>query len=276
MRAGGCGVVRRQLSAYRDGELPVADQIAVESHVRSCRSCAEEVADFEVLGKLLCRAMGPDPDEQRLAGLASNVVSRLKAERDQSLSGWTERTFQDMHLVWAALGATGATVACLAIVFGIFYFSTHQRPDSLRGMIATLSLPEGSNENPYQVDARILLPRPADGDAFPEAALRDEDESVFALAAVLTREGRIANLELLHSEARRGDVRSAQQEQEIVSLLDTFSKARFKPARYGNAPVAVNMVWLHTQLTVRGKMPENGRPVSRLVSPEARASSLAA
>lgn len=276
MRAGSCRTVRRQLSAYRDGELPVAEQIAVEAHVRACRACANAVAELDEIGTLLRRGVASESEDQPLAGLAATVVSRVKAEREQSLRGWTERVFEDMHFVWAGLGAAGATVACVAIVFGIFYYATRERPDSLRGVMAAMSIPAGSNENPLQVDGRMLMPSATDGDAFPEAVLPDEDESVFALAASLTREGRIANLELLHAEATGGNPRSAQREKEILTLLDSISKARFEPARYGNAPVAVNMVWLYTQLTVRGKAPEAAPARSRSISSAARTIGLAA
>jgi hypothetical protein len=264
------------LSAYRDGELPVAEQIAVETHLRACRVCAAAVADLEEVGVLLRRGVASAAEDQPLAGLAATVVSRVKAEREQSLRGWTERAFEDMHFVWAGLGAAGATLACLAIIFGIFYYATRERPDSLGAVMAAMSIPAGSNENPLQVDGRMLMPSATDGDAFPEAVLPDEDESVFALAASLTREGRIANLELLHAEASSGNPRSAQREKEILSLLDSISKARFEPARYGNAPVAVNMVWLYTQLTVRGKAPESLPAPSRSISSVARAIGLAA
>ncbi len=273
MRAGGCRTVRRQLSAYRDGELPISEQIAVEAHLRACRACADELVELETIGALVRRSV-PASSEPPLAGLAATVVSRVRAEREQSLRGWTERVFEDMHFVWAGLGAACATVACVAIVFAIFYYATHERPDSLGGVLATLSLPAGSNGNPLQADSRILLPSATDGDAFPEAVLPGEDESVFALAASLTREGRIANLELLHAEATGGNLRSGRREKEILTLLDSISKARFEPARYGNAPVAVNVVWLYTQLTVRGKAPGSVSPQSR--STLSRAAGIAA
>lgn len=277
MRAGACRAVHRQLSAYRDGELPVPEQIAVEAHVRACRACADEVAELKEIGALLRDRAAAATGEQGLAGLAGTVVSRVKAEREQSLRGWTERVFEDMHFVWAGVGAAGATLACVAIVFGIFYYATRERPDSLGGVLAAMAIPAGSNENPLQVDGRIAMPSATDGDAFPEAVLPDEDESVFALAASLTREGRIANLELLHAEATGGNPRSAEREKEILTLLDSISKARFAPARYGNAPVAVNMVWLYTQLTVRGKAPESApTPPSRSISSAARLVGLAA
>ncbi len=264
MMARSCRSVRRLLSAFHDGELPVGEQIAVQAHLRQCRSCAAEARELALLGSMV-RDGSPvaAAEADVLAGLAAGVVSRVKAEREQSITGWGERVFEDLHVFWAALGATGATVACVAIIFGIFFYATQFRPDSLGGLIALQSLPAGSNENPLNPDNRVVLPTASEG-AFAEAALPNEDESVFALAAVLTREGTIAYLELLHAEAVQGNVRSRQEEQAIMAQL---AKAKFEPARYGGAPVAVNMVWLYTQLTVRGKIvPDDTRPPARSIS----------
>lgn len=260
MRARTCGVVRGQLSAYHDGELQIEDQIALEGHLRQCPACRSEARELRSLSALL-RAGAPVANTD-LDAFASNVISRLKAERAESFSGQTERLFDDLHLVWAALGATGATVACLAIVFTLFYFATRERPDSLGATIASLSSPAGSNQNPMgQVDDLLRLPSAVDS-AFPEAVTNDED-AVFALAAVVTREGRIKNLNLLHGSDGTGPALSRQERREVEVLLDTISKARFEPARYGNSPVAVNMVWLYAHVNVRGKVPAG----SRLESP---------
>ena len=35
-----CAAARRRLHAFHDGELPVADQIAVEAHIDRCDECA--------------------------------------------------------------------------------------------------------------------------------------------------------------------------------------------------------------------------------------------
>jgi hypothetical protein len=72
------------------------------------------------------------------------------------------------------------------------------------------------------------------------------DDEVFALAAVLTREGRLVDLEVLRaSDWRRED---------LIRLLDAASTARFEPFRNGNATVSVNVVWLVARTTVRGKL----------------------
>lgn len=257
MRARTCGVVRGQLSAYHDGELGVEEQIALEGHLRECGACRNEARELQSLSALIRVGAVASTASGDLDGLASTVVSRMKAERAESFAGQTSRMFDDLHLVWAALGATGATVACLAIVFTLFYFATRERPDSLGAIIATLSSPSGSNQNPMaQLNEGLRLPT-VDG-AFPEASVKDQD-AVFALAAVVTREGRIKNLNLLHGSDGTGQAMSRQERQEVEALLDTISKARFEPARFGNSPVAVNMVWLYAHVSVRGKIPAGSR-----------------
>jgi anti-sigma factor RsiW len=246
MMARACRQVRRQLSAFCDGELPVGDQIAFQAHLRECPACAAEVREMEELGACLrtgALATAVDPEEWQ--GLPSMVVSRMKAEDAQSFIGLTGRFFEDMHLVWAVLGATGATVTCLALIFTIFYYA--------------ISSPAGSNMNPMVMNARMSLPSATSNDAFPAAAVPDQEDLALALDAVVTREGRIAKLEVIQPGGGPKGL-SREERQAVLALLDVISKARFEPARYAGSgapvPVAVNMVWLYASLTVKAKMPE--------------------
>jgi len=239
-----CWYVRRQLSAFHDGELPVGDQIAVQAHLRECPACAAEVREIDDLGSCLragALATGVQPEEWE--GLPSIVVSRLKAEDAESFSGWTSRIFEDLHLVWAALGATGATVACLALIFAIFYYA--------------ISNPAGSNANPMVMNAGINPPSAWSNDAFPTPTSLDEEELALALDTVVTREGFIAKIQVIQAG---GDGKGPTKEEQraVLALLDVISKARFQPARCAGspAPVAVNMVWLYASMTVKAKMPE--------------------
>jgi hypothetical protein len=104
---------------------------------------------------------------------------------------------------------------------------------------------------------RMNLPSASSNEAFPAAARLDEEDLALALDAVVTREGRIAKLEVIQP---RGDRRGPTKEerQAVLALLDVISKARFQPARCAGSPVpvAVNMVWLYASLTVKAKMPE--------------------
>jgi hypothetical protein len=244
MTARVCRRMRRELSAFHDGELPVSEQIALQAHLRECPDCVAEVREMDDLGTWLragALAVEASPDEWQ--GLPSMVVSRLKAEDAQSISGMTGRFFEDLHLVWAVLGATGATVACLALICTIFYFG--------------ITSPAGSNMNPMVMNARMDLPSAASTEAFPAAALLDQEDLALALDAVVTREGRIAKIEVIQPGDGRSGL-SREEQQAVLVLLDAISKARFEPARYAGSrvPVAVNMVWLYASLTVKAKMPE--------------------
>jgi hypothetical protein len=245
-----CWQMRRQLSAFHDGELPVGDQIAVQAHLRECPECAAEARELDDLGACLragALSVGAEPCE--FEGLPSTVVSRMKAEEAESISGRTGRFFEDLHVVWAALGATGATVACLLLIATILHFA--------------IPLPAGSNENPQVVNLQfspdwtgnygMSFPSPS-GDAFSPSSMPDEPDLVMALDTVVTREGRVRSIKVIQEPGRGIQKPSA----EVIALLDAISKSRFQPARLagGRVPVAVNMVWLYASLTVKGKMPE--------------------
>jgi hypothetical protein len=245
-----CLSVRHRLAAFHDGELTIAEQVGTERHLRECRRCAVEAAQYGAVGDALRvgAAMQAVPIET-IDGLAESVVSRMKAEREESLAGRFGRMFEDLHLVWTVLGASGSALACLALMVGIFYFgASRERPDSLAGLLAAMASP-GSNANPVQIDDRMILPRANTADEFP-AIMRDED-AVFIVAAMVTREGRVANAALVQEN---GSLRNSSRErQEVLDLLDSISNTRFEPARAGGAPVAVNMVWMLANVTVRAK-----------------------
>ena len=59
-----CVAVRRRLPAFYDRELPIPDQIAIESHISGCPPCAGELDDIRQLGVLRC-AVGVDDAPER-------------------------------------------------------------------------------------------------------------------------------------------------------------------------------------------------------------------
>ena len=94
-----------------------------------------------------------------------------------------------------------------------------------------------------------------------------EQDATFAVAAVVSRDGRVTNYELLNSErsGRQGSRRD-------VEMLDAaVRQSRFAPAQtpLGRA-VAVNMVWLIVMTTVQTPEPR-ALPASPAVTPAARA-----
>jgi hypothetical protein len=243
-----CARVKRHLSGYHDRELTVREMCGVTAHLQRCKGCAREVERLQRLGLALRRAAASVPlplDDIARAGKAS--VARAEAEREQSVKVRMSRAFEDMHLVWAALAATSATALCAALLVGLGYFAPQMRADSLAGILAALAAP-GSNLYPVSIDERMVPPRvvrePAVSALVEESSSADDDV-VFALAAVVTREGLVVQPSVLRA--------SAGDHETVSRLVRAVSEARFRPASYAGAPVAVNMVWVLTHTTVRGK-----------------------
>lgn len=251
-----CEHARGMLQAFVDGELSVDDQVALETHLRWCHTCAAHVEDLRLIGdaiRLGALTSTSDDHHRELTALQAGVLSRVRVEHEQSFSVQVRSMFDDRHLLWAGLGATTALVVCLFGTMSVLHAASEERPDSLSGVIRSLANP-GSDRNPMLLDGRMIqVPRALDDS--PSLDQLSEEEAVFALAAVVTREGRIANYEVLVSErdgARRRD--RAEQARHVTTLLDKVTQSRFAPAERGvaRAPVAVNMVWLLARTTVRG------------------------
>jgi len=271
-----CSAIRRRLSAFHDGELAVAERVAIQRHLRECADCAGEARAVREMGEALriAAAERVEAADVDLAGLSANVITRLGAERSESFSGRLEQLFDDFHVVWAALGATGAAVACVAVLVGLF-FSIRERPDSMAALFAAMASP-GSNENPVSVDGRMALPSvSADNALWASVGSADTEEDLVLLMDVLvSREGQVRNLKLVNPEGGLGSAAETKARREAIrALSEAILKARLQPARaMSGAPVAVNVVWLHAFLTVRAKLlPElrtPGRALSMLMPAE--------
>jgi hypothetical protein len=239
-----CTATRRRLQAYHDQELPISEQIDVSAHLEWCDKCADALSELQLLRSAL-RSAAPGRSialtEDESISLRAMVVNRIKAEENLSWSSRLRELFDDMHMVYAGLGAGAATVACLMVLLSMMRFATSERSP-------------GSNQNPVVVDARMLFPRALDRNFM---ALTDggrshsEDDAVYTLSAVVTREGRIVNLEL-HPVEKGAPKAGSVEAQAMKNMIAALSDARFEPARVSGLPVAVNMVWLVAYTTVRG------------------------
>ena len=239
-----CAAVRRRLQAFYDRELPIPDQIAVEGHLHDCPRCTESLDNLWAVGDALRLAAAPAPSDD-WTGLRSGVVSRMRAEAHETWMARTARAFDDMHLVWIGLAATAGTLLCGVIVFGMLHFASPERGDSLAAIMAIVAAPSGSNLNPASLDGWIQAPT-VPGDGIISAALErsgSEGDLSVALAAIVTREGRISGLQVLANDRGRRH----------QALLRGLTGAQLEPARDGGDPVAVNMVWLVEHMTVTGK-----------------------
>ena len=241
-----CPAARRLLHAFHDEELPISDQIAVGAHLEWCDVCAAEVA---ALARLRGALRGLRPGRAALSreeetSLQASAVSRVKAERAISWAAQAREMFEDMHLVYAGAGASVAAVLCVVAMIGLMRFAPSP----------------GSNQNPVHVDAHVLMPR-ALNEPFstPQGGSGD---SAFMLAAVVTREGTVENLELLSPINGSTAAPGTEEARVVERLLGAVARARFEPARLAGLPVAVNMVWLVAHTTVRASQPARGLPVT--------------
>lgn len=259
----GCETARELLPLFVDGELAVDQQVELETHLRSCRTCAAHVEDLRLIGNSLrscVSAAGNDREtEFALRGLQAGVLSRLRAERDQSVPVRVRLMFEDLHVVWAGAGALAGVLACVLLTMSVISAIDKHAADSLAAIIETMSNP-GSDDNPMSLDGNVLPPR-LSGDVY-EASLSDApgEDAVFALATVVNRDGRIADYEVLLShyhypsddgmEMRVAD--GTLSKADVSYVRNAVRQTRFSPAQSSaGAPVAVNMVWLLTRTTVK-------------------------
>jgi hypothetical protein len=254
-----CSTVRPLLAAYRDRELREERELAVRAHLRTCSECSEELDTLHLLGETLRRASHNrlEAHDEEIVSLHNRVIAAVQAHRAQSRERWLD----DLHLVWAMAGATVASIACLFAALGVMRLALREVPSSMAAVIGALGDP-GSDRNPMRVDGRMLLP--SLDNAVP-AVVVSPGEAMLALSAIVTREGRVSQVELVMPEAG-----GLPQADAVLQLLDAAAQTRFEPARAGGAPIAVNVIWLMAQTTVVGKEtldPPGARRVRRLQTP---------
>jgi hypothetical protein len=158
---------------------------------------------------------------------------------------------------WIPGGALAVSVAGAAVLATILSLFTPTNTTSLAAV-----LDPGSNQNPVMVARGVSLPKVSFDAGL--ALLLSEPLTLptpnLALAAVVTREGEVSRLEVLSPTVSANEL--------VGSLSRLTTDIRFKPAEYGGSPVAVNVVWLFEQTTVRPSpsQPEERQPAPSLVS----------
>ena len=258
----GCEQARELLDAFLDGELPVSEQVALESHLRWCRTCSLRVEDMRLIGASL-RLGSPvqraaDDETQVLAAMGAGTLARIRAEREDSFGSRLRELFVDMRLLWPALGATLAVAICVAVAGAVLRASVENKPQSLASIIQTLSDP-GSERNPLRPDGGNSIPRVLgvdDGDVL--AGIPAEDGVIF-LHAVIGRDGRVARFDLVRAEGSGAD-EGVLHDRHVEAVLDALRHSRFEPAQtpLGRA-VAVNVGWLFVVTTAKK---ESQKPVA--------------
>lgn len=236
-----CAQVREDLTAYHDGELDIEAQVRIHGHLQECVACRIEAAALADLGAALRTMAGSvpyrAPAESHL--ITDAVLDRIRVERSFSLVTRFRESFEDMHLVWAGLGATMAMLFCIFASAGVLHAANQERSDSLAGIISTIA--SGGTDPVRLIDS-----------AYENKPLLDTSENLplggetdLMLSAFVTHDGRIQNVSLLDEQA-------LVKPEVVLAMIDAASRARFSPMQSSAYPGGVNVVWLVTSTTVKG------------------------
>ena len=238
-----CADVREQLEAFYDGEVPFNERLAIQNHLGECVTCslaAEEITDLGAKLRSMAAEVGDQAAIQPLR-LTAQVIEHLRVEEQFSVRTQVVALFQDMHLVWAGIGATVATLICIVGSASVLHAANQERPDSLAGVISLLANP-GSNANPIRLNYEMLVPR-----AVTDPAIEmSEEDAEYALSAVVSREGKIQGIEVINDDPR-------SKRAVVNAMLNEAYRVQFAPAVARGDAVAVSMVWLVTNTTVKGR-----------------------
>lgn len=270
----GCEHAQDLLEGLVDGELSMPDQLAVESHLRWCRTCALRVEDMRLIGDSLRHGSEARPAsreiEPRVSAIRDAVLARVRAERAESWGVRLRDSFSDMRLLWPALGASAAVAMCLAATASVLQATSVHRDESLASLITTLA-----NPTPLRPAEQgffgISIPRPNRADAERIGGALNampDDDVIYTVRPVVDRDGRVSNLELLLSGGDAHE-RSATHATHDRAVLDAIAQTRFDAAttaRGGSA--AFDMVWVIAKTTA---VPAAAEPSVAVRPPVAKA-----
>jgi len=267
-----CAGARHRLQAFHDHELNMDSQVAVAGHLGQCERCSGELAELCGVRETL-QALNrgrPMLSHEEAAAFSAGVVNRLAAEEAESLSARVRGVFDDLHLVYAGVGAAAATMVCLVIMLAMMRFATSERSDSLAAILHVLATPLECQSGNDLADGSGCRARWAE--RFQRANELAELDTVFTLEAVVSRRAGLADLSGLRTGKVRG-VRGTDGEVKLIEgLLDAVSRARLDPAQAGPLPPSLNMLWLVEHTTVRASKAK--APVLDAPLPKKRAASL--
>jgi hypothetical protein len=238
-----CVDVREHLEAFYDGELPIERRVAIQNHLGECVTCNLAAQDLTRLGASIREfaAQVADRTTDEPMRMTARVIERLRVEEQFSVKSQVIALFQDMHLVWAGLGATVATMICIIGSASVLHAANQQQPGSFANVISILANP-GSNENPLRLNYEMMAPQVVAASPLEMS----EEEGEYALSAVVSREGRVQGVEVINNQPRA-------KHRAVNAVLHDAYRVQFAPAQARGDAVAVSMVWFVANTTVKGR-----------------------
>lgn len=210
-----CGAVRRQLSAYRDGDLDGKRASLLRNHLETCDACA---AHWESLGAALgeLRAaplLRPSESIAAAVGLRLDMETRCPGLALLFRPAWAVRPLMLPSLLPAAL--------VLASVLGGALF--------LDRTFSQEALPEV-----FVPSADVSVPRVRRAGSLPAEALTALGEESLFFETIVSGDGTVFSVTLIDGDRDRAQ-----------PLLEALRRERFEPGRLrGFLPVTVSVYHL--------------------------------
>ena len=253
-----CDSVRDDLDAFADGELRGDELRYVSQHVDSCLRCTEEVEVRRSVGGLIRQSVAHWHSTPSASGLASGVVTRVRAESSLSWRAVFNRAVEDWHWVIVGGGAVTATfVSTLLCTALVLLGTTTPRADSLSALGTSLKSspgtmyaevsPQGARRDEVMLVQLETSAAPAG--MMPAVLTRDDERLwVAALAETLGGGGPLVELASMTAEER----------QRAEWLLDNITRVRsLGPAGGSFNTLKVHRLHLvtNTEVTAKGLRP---------------------
>jgi len=263
----GCETARELIDAFVDGELTMPQQVAMQRHIGSCRTCSAHVDDMSLISWSMKtgtpRTHAVDENAGALAILQSDVLARVRAERALSWRTRLSEMFSDMRLVWPALGASVAVILCLIGASTVWQLTTRRHPQSIPAMLER-NANRGSEDNPLRMDDAALRPVILNEGLALDGLPGGEFDRELFVDALFTRGGSV--------EARlvspSPDVLRAPGRNDGADVLRLIEQWQLTPGKSrGGRPVAVRTLIYFSTTTVtaamRGESFERARRIGR-------------
>ena len=225
-----CTDVRERLEAFYDGELAVDERIAIQNHLGECVACSLAAEELDALGASLreLAAQTADRTSDEPLRISARVLERLRVEEQFSLRSQVVALFQDMHLVWAGLGATVATMICVVGSASVLHAANQEQPGSFaqRDLDAGQPRFEREPDAPQLRDAGCAERRSRPLGVMASPIEMTEEEAEYALSAVVSREGRVQGVEVINQAAIDGPFGERDAERGLSRAVRAGAGAR--------------------------------------------------
>jgi anti-sigma factor (TIGR02949 family) len=253
-----CDAVRDDLDAFADGELRGDELRTVAQHIDSCLRCTEEIDARRSVGTLIRDSSVYWQHAPAPAGLASGVVTRVRAERALSWRAALNHAVEDWHWVIVGGGAVAATFVSMLLCAGLVLMGTTKpSAESLSALGTNISMSPGAM---YAEVSRSGAP----GQGFLLVQLETSGEPAGMLPQVLTREAEERQLVNLLAQTLDGggplqvNALPEKARRQAEWLLDNITRVRRVEPREG--PLNTLTVYrLHlvtnTEVTAKGLFP---------------------